>query len=180
MQNDQYRREFMKRKGSNTYTIVYTVFFVGLVMLQSSASAQQGSKNTPVIVTNTNANPVPVTGSVTTASRPTVQLLNAINAEVLAGEQRVWKIDVRNFSKIRVCTIPREGGSFPVYITDLPLASDGQSFGDGVFLAAAGGENLALYNFCQILDVLPNSDIYLTVQNTSEVTARGNVKVWGQ
>jgi hypothetical protein len=150
-------------------------------MLQISASAQQSSKNSPVVVTNTSANPVPVTGSVTAASRPTVQLLNEINAEVLAGETRVWKIDVRNYSKVRVCTLPRDpGGSFAVYITDLPLASDGKSFGDGVFLAAAGGEDLTLYNFCQILDVLPNPDIYLTVQNLSGVAAHGNLKVWAQ
>src|SRR5437868_3541099 len=145
---DQHRRQIMKRKGSNTYTIICAVVFVGLLMLQTSARAQQSSKNTPVVVTNTNANPVPVAGSVTTAARPTVQLLNAINAEVLAGELRMWKIDVRNFSKVRVCTFPREGGSgsFAVIITDLPIASDGSNFGDAVFLAAAGGVNLTLYN----------------------------------
>ena len=62
----------MKMKGSKAFTIICTGFFVGLIVLQTSVSAQQGSKSAPVTVTNTTANPVPVGGGVSITNTPTV------------------------------------------------------------------------------------------------------------
>jgi len=62
----------MRTRRSNSSAIICAVFFVALALLQTSADAQSGTKSAPVTVTNTTANPVPVTGGVAITNTPSV------------------------------------------------------------------------------------------------------------
>jgi hypothetical protein len=61
----------MNNERTAKFTIFCVTLFFSATVLQITASAQKGA---PVIVTNTDANPVPVTGGVAVTNSPTVKV----------------------------------------------------------------------------------------------------------
>ena len=144
----------------------------GNVIAQSSAAA----RTTAVVVTNSDLNPV----SVQAAPNRTVQLLNVSGVEIPVDGKREWTIDVRGYSRIKVCSLGN--GGFIAVLTDKPglVITDLHSF-DGVILALAGVYAQSQEDICRVIEFLPEPNIYVTAfgQGNAE-PARGNVRVWAQ
>ena len=170
----------MKRMKSRTIGTLVGVglFGIGLTLLQSNVFAQSGpgAKTTSVVVTNSDTNPV----AVNAVAKRTIQLLSASGVELPAGGKREWQIDVRGYSRIKVCSL----GSywFSVYVTDMPnlMVHDIASSFDGVVLGIASVYGQTQEDFCRSIDFLPESVIYITAINQANEPAKGNVRVWAQ
>ena len=77
----------MKHKKLTTFVITCGLIIMGLA-LQSTARAQSGARELPVVVTNTTDNPVPVAGGVAVTNSPTVKLDLEEHSPVSAGCHR--------------------------------------------------------------------------------------------
>ncbi|MFL6468126.1 MAG: hypothetical protein ACJ72Z_09245 [Pyrinomonadaceae bacterium] len=167
--------KIIKMGTIRTDLLVIGVFFIVLTLLQSSAFAQAGSgaKTTSVVVANSGANPVPVQ----VVPKRTVELLRANGVEIPAYGKREWQIDVRGYSRIKMCSY---GPNFAVAITDnsIPDVLDFSSF-DGILLGFTTVRSTSQEELCRVIDFLPESGIYLTATGGSE-PARGSVRVWAQ
>lgn len=107
----------MNGRRSRKPAVVLAALLVGAAVFTTTADAQ---KSAPVAVTNTTANPVPVTGSVSVTNSPTVRIDQQTNTVRVAAtmtktllfqyfeftggfSQAIYDLDVAPYEKVRVC-----------------------------------------------------------------------------
>ena len=133
----------MNYNSLRTLVITCGMFLVGLA-LQNTAQAQGGggTRELPVVVTNTTANPVPVAGGLAITNTPTVkldpnenavriartatmQILSETFSSASGGTTPEWMIDTAEFETIRVCASFSIGIPATVYIRTLSTDASG-------------------------------------------------------
>lgn len=186
----------MKNNGLRTLVIAGGLVISGL-MLQSTVRAQGCGDSTPVVVANTRANPVsggrgvavnnspaakidPTANQIQNRANGTTLLLSENGVEVAGGSRREWRLDVRGYAKIKICSLSGlvAGDGFTVYVTDRPSFDPGDTSYAGVLL----GISLLEVNFlCRVIEMLPDSDVYVVADNSyASESRRGNIRVWAQ
>jgi len=173
---------------------IYCVTFIGLLLLPCTVLAQTSAKTSPVIVTNTTANPVPITGRVDVGT-PTVKLdpdNNTVRLDPSAtridfrGVAHNWAIGqtyvlghvTENYSRIKICV--RNAPTSPDQ-QDVVARVISRNVYDAVFdfeigrLTAVRGGPAE----CKVFD-LPGYQILVVIEGPLNTAGIVSVGLWGQ